>query len=78
VTCCFRDSGLQIPEKTSYIHEIRLSLQYRAFRNLVTGSGSWLRVLAAVEAAADHSPPTSAEVKKMWIYTSAPPYAFMA
>jgi hypothetical protein len=27
---------------------------------------------------ADHSPPTSAEVKKMWIYTSTPPYAFMA
>jgi hypothetical protein len=26
---------------------------------------------------ADHSPPTSAEVKKMWIYTSIPPYAFM-
>jgi hypothetical protein len=27
---------------------------------------------------ADHSLPTSAEVKKMWIYTSTPPYAFMA
>jgi hypothetical protein len=27
---------------------------------------------------ADHSPPTSAELKKMWIYTSTPPYAFMA
>jgi hypothetical protein len=27
---------------------------------------------------ADHSPPTSAEVKKMWIYTSTPPYAIMA
>jgi hypothetical protein len=26
----------------------------------------------------DHSPPTSAEVKKMWIYTSTPPYIFMA
>jgi hypothetical protein len=26
----------------------------------------------------DQSPPTSAQVKKMWIYTSAPPYAFMA
>jgi hypothetical protein len=26
---------------------------------------------------ADHSPPTSAEVKKMWIYTSTPPYTFM-
>jgi hypothetical protein len=27
---------------------------------------------------ADHSPPTSAEVKKTWIYTSNFPYAFMA
>jgi hypothetical protein len=26
----------------------------------------------------DNSPPTSAEVKKMWIYTSTPPYVFMA
>jgi hypothetical protein len=27
---------------------------------------------------ADHSLPTSAEVKKTWTYTSTPPYAFMA
>jgi hypothetical protein len=27
---------------------------------------------------ADHSPPANAEVKKMWIYTSTPPYTFMA
>jgi hypothetical protein len=27
---------------------------------------------------ADHSPPTSSEVKKMWIYTSTPQYTFMA
>jgi hypothetical protein len=27
---------------------------------------------------ADHSPPTSAEVKKTWLCTSTPPYAFMA
>jgi hypothetical protein len=27
---------------------------------------------------ADHSPATSAEVKKMWIYTSTSPYAFIA
>jgi hypothetical protein len=27
---------------------------------------------------ADHSPPTCAEVKKMLIYTSTPPYTFMA
>jgi hypothetical protein len=25
----------------------------------------------------DHSPPTSAEVKKTWVYTSTPPYLFM-
>jgi hypothetical protein len=27
---------------------------------------------------ADHSPPTSVEVKKTWIYTFTPPYVFMA
>jgi hypothetical protein len=27
---------------------------------------------------ADHSPPVGAEVKKMWIYSFTPPYAFMA
>jgi hypothetical protein len=27
---------------------------------------------------ADHSSPASAEFKKMWIYISTPPYAFMA
>jgi hypothetical protein len=26
---------------------------------------------------ADHSPPNSAEVKKVWIYTPTPPYVFM-
>jgi hypothetical protein len=30
------------------------------------------------EREADHSRLTSAEVKKMWIYTSTPPYAFVA
>jgi hypothetical protein len=27
---------------------------------------------------AKHSPSTSAEFKKAWVYTSTPPYAFMA
>jgi hypothetical protein len=26
----------------------------------------------------DNSPPANAEIKKMWIYTSTPPYVFMA
>jgi hypothetical protein len=32
----------------------------------------------APESESDHSPPASAEVKEMWIYTSTPPYVFMA
>jgi hypothetical protein len=27
---------------------------------------------------ADHSPPSNADVKKIWSYTSSPPYIFMA
>jgi hypothetical protein len=27
---------------------------------------------------ADHSPPSNAEFKKTWVYTSTPPYAFMS
>jgi hypothetical protein len=30
------------------------------------------------ELEADHSPPSIVEVNKTWIYTSTPPYAFMA
>jgi hypothetical protein len=30
------------------------------------------------EREADHSPLASAEIKKMWIYTSTPPHTFMA
>jgi hypothetical protein len=40
-------------------------------RNLPGGKGWPVRE-------AGHSPPTSAEIKKMWIYTSTPPYSFMA
>jgi hypothetical protein len=36
----------------------------------------WFSIVTAREA--DHSTPTSAEVKKTWIYTSTPPYVFMA
>jgi hypothetical protein len=40
--------------------------------------GSFPRGVKRQGREADHSPPTNAEVKKMWIYTSTPPYAFMA
>jgi hypothetical protein len=50
---------------------------------IATGYGldDWevgVRVTVGQGREAGHSPPTSAEVKKMWIYTSTSPYAFMA
>jgi hypothetical protein len=38
----------------------------------------WIPGIKRPGSEADHSPPTSAKVKKMWIYTFIPPYAFMA
>jgi hypothetical protein len=42
--------------------------------------GTWdlFRRVKQLEREADHSPPTIAEVKKMWIYKFTPPYAFMS
>jgi hypothetical protein len=40
--------------------------------------GALSPVVKRQEREADHAPPTSAEDKKMWIYTSTPPYAFKA
>jgi hypothetical protein len=38
----------------------------------------WVPGVKRPESEADHSPAINAEVKKMWIYTSTPPYVFMA
>jgi hypothetical protein len=37
----------------------------------------WIPGVKRTRREADHLPPTSAEVKKTWIYTSTPPYVFM-
>jgi hypothetical protein len=42
------------------------------------GTGGFLPGGKAAGREADRSPPTSAEVKKTWVYTSTPPYAFVA
>jgi hypothetical protein len=42
------------------------------------GTGAVSPGIKQPEREADHSPPTCAEVKKTWIYTTTPPYAFMA
>jgi hypothetical protein len=43
-----------------------------------TGTSFFSSAVKRPELEADHSPPTSAEVKKTWVYTSTLPYAFMA
>jgi hypothetical protein len=42
------------------------------------GTVGFLRGVKLPGREADKSPPASAEIKKMWIYISTPPYAFMA
>jgi hypothetical protein len=42
------------------------------------GTGGSLAGVKLQGREADHSLPTSAEVKKMWMYTSTAPYVFMA
>jgi hypothetical protein len=44
----------------------------------IMGPGAVSQVVKQPGHEADHSPPASAEIKKLWIYTSTPPYAFMA
>jgi hypothetical protein len=41
-------------------------------------SGALSPAVKRPEREAEHSPPTSDEVKKTWVYTSTPPYVFMA
>jgi hypothetical protein len=45
---------------------------------LSKGTGSYAPGVKRPKRESDHSPPASAEVQKMWIYTSTPQYAFMA
>jgi hypothetical protein len=49
-----------------------------AFYSMDTGEGGSFPGDKEAGREADHSPPTSAEAKMLWIYTSTPPYVFMA
>jgi hypothetical protein len=76
----YRGVGVQVPVGvrifTSPCLPDRLwdppKLLYNVYRGLVP------RGVKRLGRDADHSPPTNAEVKKMWIYTSTPTYSFMA
>jgi hypothetical protein len=66
VSVVLKESRILILTRTSCI------IYYQTFFPSVGTGGSFLG------AKCDHSPPSNAEVKKVWIYTSIPPYAFMA
>jgi hypothetical protein len=71
--------GVQAPvrQEFSFLHVVQKgSWVHPTFYKRSTGV-SFLEVKRPGREA-DQSPPTSAEVKKMWIYTSPPPHAFMA
>jgi hypothetical protein len=51
---------------------------FAAVHSYLMGTGGSSPGVKRPKREADHSPPTSAEVKKTWIYTSTPPYVFMA
>jgi hypothetical protein len=57
---------------------VLIKFKYKPPIQWVPGGGLFPRGVKRPEHEADHSPPTSAEGKKMWVYTSTPPYGFMA
>jgi hypothetical protein len=64
--------------------EFRWGQEFSLLHVVHTGSGAHLASCtvgtggSSSGGKAEHSPQTTAEVKKMWIYTSIPQYAFMA
>jgi hypothetical protein len=71
--------GVRVPvgQEFSFLRVVQTGSGVRQ-TSYTMGTGGFFLVGKAPGRGADHSPPTSDEVKKMWIYTSTPPYAFMA
>jgi hypothetical protein len=64
-------------KKFSLLHTVQTGSGVHPTSYKIGTGGSYLGVKRQGREA-DHSPPTSAEVKKMWNYTSPPLYVFMA
>jgi hypothetical protein len=86
-TC--RDRAVNIATGYGFVFESRLGQEFSLLHVVQTVSGIYLASYPIgiggsfpgkerSEREADHLPPTSAEVKKIWFYTSIPPYVFMA
>jgi hypothetical protein len=67
--------GSSSPDKVKNFH---FSISSRPALGSTQPPIKWVPGIKRQGREADHSPPTSAEVKKLWIYTSTSPYVFMA
>jgi hypothetical protein len=71
--------GVRVPVRASFslLHVVQIGSGAHPASYLMV-AGALSPEVKRLGREADHSPPTSAEVKNTWIYTSTPPYAFMA
>jgi hypothetical protein len=74
-----RGVGVQVPVRSRIFSSPRRPDQLWSPPSLLSnGTGGYFPGGKAAGREADHSPPNSAEVKKMWIHTATPPYILMA
>jgi hypothetical protein len=73
-----REVGIRIPVRSKIFSSLRLPDRFWAHPTFYPmGTDSFFPGVKRPRPEADHLPPSSAEVKKTWIYTSTPPYVFM-
>jgi hypothetical protein len=73
-----RGVGVRVPvvQEFSLLHVVQTGSG--SSPNLLSSTGALSPGIKRPGREADHSPPASAEVKKLWNYTTTTPYAFMA
>jgi hypothetical protein len=75
----YRGLRVRVPVGSNFLHFVETGSGVHQTSSYSVGMGGALsQRLKRPRRVADHLPPASAKAKKMWVYTSTPPYAFMA